>query len=216
MQFTAMGYFVAKIAGTPHVAGLDPRHSRRRARDSGARAVALRRRRRRPTPASPRADRDELVDGVRRTAVRAARHRPAAGHGGARADLGAELGGERLRRTDAPELGADAGRAPIRRQRGGSQIGRVQRAGRDRTRNRRPADRLGRSGRIVLRQRRSDAGGRRRRRDDASAPSTVKHREPMFQAMRQGIAFSPGDPKSSGGSCSRSSSAPFSRARTDS
>ena len=108
---------------------------------------------------------------------------------GSRPDFGAELGGERLRLSDAPKLGAVAGGAPVRRQRGRSQLGRFQCSRRDRSRDRRPADRLGRRRRLVLRQRRVDAGRRRCGRRDAPAPSNGQAARTDVPRDAAGIVF---------------------------
>ena len=170
MQFTAMGFFVAQVAGSPHVAALDLGIL------GASRAIPVLLLSPIAGVAADHLPRRRVLIATNVTMAFAALLLALLATAGrldmvsSRPDFGAELGGERLRLSDAPKLGAVAGGAPIRRQRGRSQLRRFQCARRDRSRNRRPADRLGRRGRVVLRQRRIDARGRRCRRDDDARP----------------------------------------------
>src|SRR5580704_11498433 len=93
--------------------GTRSRHPGRGARDSRLGPIAARRGRRRSTSTPAGAVRYEYHDGVRGAPPCVACDRSPAEHAGVGTDIGAELGGERIRFAGASELGTAARRSRV-------------------------------------------------------------------------------------------------------
>ena len=162
MQFTAMGFFVARMAGSPHQAALDLGIL------GAARAIPVLLLSPLAGVVADRLPRRRVLFVTNATmasaalllALLASAHRLELVGLVLLSALNSAANGVRL--ADASELGAAARRSRVRRQRRRAQLGRVQRAGGHRARARRCADRLDRRRRRVLLQCGRDARRRRR------------------------------------------------------
>ena len=213
MQFTAMGFFVAQMAGSPHQAALDLGIF------GAARAIpvllllAARRSRRRSPSAPARALRHEHHDGAGGAAARAARERPPARHGRSRHDLRDQLGGERRSTRRRARAGYRcSSTASTSATRSASTRSRSTRPRSSARRSPESAHRLDRRRGRVLLQRRRDARGRRRRHDDAAVAAVAAlrraaaagdairhrlHRAPSRAALDRARAARHGDARAS-------------------